>query len=319
MTVFYVIMSSSKEETQENNEDNEIKRKKIKHIVCSGGGHNGLVYYGILKELNKKEFWNLADIDTIYATSAGSIVSVLLTMNFEWNVLDDYLIKRPWNTLFKMDMYSFLHVFDKKGLFDVHVIRETFLPLFKAKDISIDITMEEFNEWSKIELHFMITDVNSFETVDVSYKTHPKWSVVEAVYCSSAIPIVMSPYFKDSRMYYDGGILSNYPIDFCLEDETNEKDPDEIITLKMINIDNTNFIEEDKTLIDYLFLLFLKIFLKLVKEKNNKKMKNEILVDSSSITFEKLYNCISKSEERQTLIENGIKIANKFLQSVEEI
>ena len=300
-------------ENREPDTDTQPKTEltKIKHIVCSGGGHNGFVYYGILKQLNKKGFWNFDDIETIYATSAGSIIGVFIALQFDWDVLDDYMIKRPWNTIYKMDIYSILDVFNKKGLFDIEVIRETFLPLFKAKDISVDMTMAEFYEFTKIELHIIITDINTFETVDISYKTHPDWKVIEAVYCSSAIPIIMSPHFKDSKMYYDGGLLMNYPIDYCLEDVTKKQD--EIFAIKMNNIDNMEYIGEDKTLFDYLLFLFLKIFLKISKEKNCQKLKNEIRINSTSITFEKLYNCLYKMENRQTLIEDGIKIAEAFL------
>jgi predicted acylesterase/phospholipase RssA len=247
----------------------------------------------------------------MYATSAGSIILVIIALNFEWDIIDDYLIKRPWNTIYKMGVYSILDAFNKKGLFDIDVIKETFLPLFKAKDISIDMTMLEFYEFTKIELHIIITDMNNFESIDISYKTHPDWKVIEAVYCSSAIPIFMSPYFKDSKMYYDGGILMNYPIDFCLENK--ERELEEIISIKMNNIDNIDITEEDKTIFDYLLLLFLKILLKISKEKNCQKLKNEIRINSTSITFEKLYNCLYKMENRQTLIEDGIKNADAFL------
>jgi hypothetical protein len=300
-------------------EPNSTDKKKIKHIVCAGGGHNGFNYYGVLKELNIKKFWNIDDIQTIHATSIGSIISIMVALRFEWDVLDDYLVKRPWNTVYKMNMYSLINAFDKKGIFDINVIKETFLPLFKAKDISIDITMAEFYELTKIEIHHFTTNMNTFETIDISYKTHPDWKVVESAYCSSALPILMSPYFKDSNVYYDGGILSNYPIDYCLNKQCGEIHPDEILAIKMNNLDNLEFIEEEKTLIDFLILLFLKMFLRLTKEKNNIKLKNEIIIHTNKITFDDLFYCLSSQEERKKRIDKGIQIANDFLTNLEII
>ena len=81
----------------------------------------------------------------------------------------------------------------------------------------------------------------------------------------------------------------------------------------MNNTENMDFIEEDKLLFDYLLLLFLKIFLKITKERNCRKLKNEIIVNSKTITFEKLYNSLYKMENRIELIEEGIEIATRFL------
>jgi len=47
---------------------------------------------------------------------------------------------------------------------------ETFID---AKDISCDITLLEFYEYSKVEIHIFTFEINVFELVDVSYKTHP--------------------------------------------------------------------------------------------------------------------------------------------------
>jgi len=52
----------------------------IKHLVIPGGGPVGLKALGALQYLEQNGFWNIADIETIYATSAGAIISVLLTL-----------------------------------------------------------------------------------------------------------------------------------------------------------------------------------------------------------------------------------------------
>ena len=38
----------------------------IKHLVFSGGGPIGLISYGAAKQLNKKKFWEIENIETIY-------------------------------------------------------------------------------------------------------------------------------------------------------------------------------------------------------------------------------------------------------------
>ena len=50
----------------------------IKHLVISGGGAAGFSYYGVLKQTQLKGLWKLEDIQSIYATSAGAILAVII-------------------------------------------------------------------------------------------------------------------------------------------------------------------------------------------------------------------------------------------------
>ena len=100
------------------------RRNVIKHIVCSGGGVTGFSFYGMLKECYNRNMWKLENIETIYGTSIGSIFAVILALNYDWNTLDDYLIKRPWQNVFKFDLYSILDSLQKRGIFDKKTIQE---------------------------------------------------------------------------------------------------------------------------------------------------------------------------------------------------
>ena len=77
----------------------------IRHIVCSGGGVTGFSFYGILKECYARGIWKVENIQTIYGTSVGSIFAVILALNYDWQTMDDYLIKRPWQNVFKFNLY----------------------------------------------------------------------------------------------------------------------------------------------------------------------------------------------------------------------
>jgi len=100
--------------------------KKIKHIVCSGGGITGFAFYGILREANRAGMWNFDDIETFYGTSVGSVLAVMMSLNYDWQTMDDFLIKRPWNNVFSFNMYPLVEAISKRGLFDVKSIEETF-------------------------------------------------------------------------------------------------------------------------------------------------------------------------------------------------
>ena len=64
----------------------------IKHLVISGGGPDGIKSLGILKELWDQSFWNIKDIQTIYATSAGALVSLLLILDNDIDTIINYVL-----------------------------------------------------------------------------------------------------------------------------------------------------------------------------------------------------------------------------------
>jgi NTE family protein len=198
------------------------KKNKIKHLVISGGGPTGISFYGVLRELNNNGIWKIEDIETMYGTSVGSLLSVILCLNYDWETIDDYLIKRPWQKIFKFNMYTIVDSFQKRGFYSINIFKESFLPLFNGKDISMDITLQEFYDLNGIEIHIFATELNTYELIDFSYKTHPDLKVIEAVYYSCSLPIIFSPILKNESCYCDGGLLLNYPLEKCLENGANK-------------------------------------------------------------------------------------------------
>ena len=165
----------------------------IKHLVLSGGGPIGFNELGALQQLEKNGFWKINDIETIYATSVGGIISVLLCLKFDWETINDYFIKRPWNDVYKIKLDQLFNAYHKKGIFDTKISEIFYKPFFSARDISLEVTLKEFYEISNIEIHLFTFDINNFELCDISYLTHPDLSLLTAVYMSSAIPILFSP------------------------------------------------------------------------------------------------------------------------------
>ena len=50
----------------------------IKNIVMAGGAYNGLYIIGALKYLIENSFFDINNIETIYGTSVGGFIGVLL-------------------------------------------------------------------------------------------------------------------------------------------------------------------------------------------------------------------------------------------------
>uniref|UniRef100_A0A6C0DRR2 PNPLA domain-containing protein n=1 Tax=viral metagenome TaxID=1070528 RepID=A0A6C0DRR2_9ZZZZ len=297
-------------ELVENTEpDNDNNIEKIRHLVISGGGVNILSFYGAIREANKKGVWDISNITSIYGTSAGSMLGVMLLLKYDWDVLDNYIINRPWQNVFKCNMYSIINTFQELGVFDIKVIEEIFLPLFKGKDISIDITMDELFNNTNIDLHMYAVDINNFELVDISHKTCPNWRVIDAVYASCSLPFIFKPFIKDGKYYADGGILVNYPIHQCIKCGAN---PNEILGISK-EVDHSiggDNIHSESNIFDYLLLILSKMLKKIrldTVENENIKLKYNIVIYSKYTTLPLIINTASSVEERIAIIETGVR------------
>jgi len=277
---------------------------KIKHLVISGGGAAGFSFYGALKHTHENGLWNIADIERIYATSAGSIISVFLSLGYEWQTIDDYIIKRPWNQVYKCELPMAIQAIKNQGLFGQSVIQETFTPLFNGKDISLDITLDDFYEYNKKELHFITTDYDSFDYIDVSYKTHPKWRVIDAVYASCCLPLLFSPFYKESHVYFDGGIRMNYPLQVCLDGGCH---PSEILGIRRIDPESVvnNTISPSFSLFDVIHKLFHQYTRKIEIALPEKQIRYQYDIRFSAMDLNAIFHCLSEEEERIRLIQFG--------------
>ena len=303
-----------------------IKMPMIKHLVISGGGAAGFSYYGVLKQTQIRGLWYSENIKTIYATSAGTYLAVILSLGYDWNTNDDYLIKRPWHNVYKFELSMAIKNILNQGIFDQSNIYETFKPLFKGKDIPIDINLLDFYKHTNKEIHFFTTEYNTFDTVDLSYKTHPEWKVLDAIYASSSLPILFVPFYKEkekgkekekeedeSKIYIDGGIKMNYPLNACIDDGNI---PEEILGISRIDL-NPKFdkkLSRSNNLFEFICKIIYKYALQIERPLYKQNISHQIGVSFSAIDFSALFKCVSSSEERTQLINQGIHIADNYVE-----
>lgn len=293
--------------------DSELPAK-IKHLILPGGGITGLVAYGSMRETHSQGLWNINDIETIYATSAGAIIAVILALKYEWKIIDDYIIGRPWHKICDFNMYAIVGSIAKRGIFDIEIIREIFSPLFKGLDIPLDITMADFYEITKIDIHVFTSELHDFELQDISYKTHPDWKVIEAVYASACLPIFFSPFSKDGKYYADGGFFLNYPLKPCLN---NGAKPNEILSACKRDFKKMqNNLTEDASLFDYILIVLNKVLQNvLMLGDNDVHIENEIIIKCPLISIYDLYVMVSSSEQRVKWIDEGVEYAKEYIAS----
>ena len=289
----------------------EKEKETIKHIVMSGGGAMGFAYYGALRDSHEKGIWKHEEIETVYGTSIGTIMAVIISLGYDWSVLDDFMIKRPWHHVFKFQLPMAFNVITKQGIFDKTVIHEIFLPLFKGKDIPIDITLLDFYHITKREIHFITTEINAMVTEDISYKTHPEWKVVDAAYASCCLPFLFIPFFlekegegRNPKAYIDGGILMNFPLNLCI---SNGNDPKEIMAVRRVDgkTKQTAF-HANSTFFELGFSLILKLIEKIEIPISVQKIGCSIDIENSVYNlYSYIYNCVHSEDARKDLVLLG--------------
>ena len=281
----------------------------IKHLVIPGGAIYGFSFYGALKELTKNGTLDINNIQTIHATSVGCILAVFLSLKYSWDDLDNYVINRPWQTLFQFSFQSILSSFANNGIFDISIIKEILLPLFNAKDISIDISMKDFYDLCKIELHFFSIDLLSFTLIDISYKQYPQWSVVEAIYASACAPILFKPFIKDKIIYVDGGLLSNCPINELINNTNLSVNPDEVFYINTDNNNNNNDVSylTDFNLVTYIIFLFTKVITHHSKIILHKPIIQCVSIKLNLLPAYDIISLVNSKIHRIDLIDHGIQ------------
>ena len=109
---------------------------------------------GALEYLSNEKYINIDEIDSIYATSIGTVMSTILCLKYDWPTINKYIIERPWQHIFKINAKQIMDIYSNKGLYDISIIEKTFKPLLEAKDLSLTITLKEFCTYCKKDLHF---------------------------------------------------------------------------------------------------------------------------------------------------------------------
>jgi predicted acylesterase/phospholipase RssA len=289
----------------------------IKHLVISGGGPYGIMWYGILSYLAKKNFWQVSDIKSIYGCSIGAYVGVLIILGYEWEWIDDYFIKRPWDKLIAASITRFSEIYEKKCLLNEVFLTEAIRPFLLGKDLKDTITMAEFYAITNIEFHMYAANINKkkIELTDISYKTHPDLKLIQALRMTMAAPLIYEPIFIDNDCYVDGGLINNYPLNICIQQQ--ECDPDEILGIKSVwtqENDEEKKIHEKSSMIDFLLEIIKKMRAAIDNSPEQIDTKYTIVCLTEELhEINKWLDVLITPDMRKYLIEKGHERADLFL------
>lgn len=198
-------------------------------LVLSGGGAKGIAHIGVIQALEDNDI----PIDYITGTSMGTIVGGLYACGFTPQEMLDLILSRGfsyWSTG-KIDpdlRYYFTDGDATPAMFSVPIGRQPAaadsvpaslispLPMsFAFMELFSPYTAQCGSDFNRlfVPFHCVASDVAAKRK-----QVFRSGRLGDAIRASMSFPIVFQPTTIDGRLYYDGGIYDNFPVDVMRED-----------------------------------------------------------------------------------------------------
>ena len=155
---------------------------------------------------------NYKNIKKFIGVSAGSIICFLLNIGYTIDELEEFSLNFTFSKLLpkvNSENLLFLYGFNKNTQ-----MKRLFSLLLKNKYDINDITFKQLFTKTNKHLQIGISNItdNKFELWD--HINNPNTSVITAVALSCNVPIVFQPTKINNKLYLDGGLLNNFPVNF---------------------------------------------------------------------------------------------------------
>lgn len=278
-----------------------MTESQIDSIVISGGGTIFFNAYGALKQSNINGLWSQESVKSFYGTSAGGILAIMMALQYSWEELDDFIIKRPWYNIWKINVLNVFDYYKNKGIYGVEMFHDIFGPLFKGKDLEINCTFKEFYDATQRNVYLYSVKLSKFELVEFSHFTHPDMQILDALHASAALPILFQPAKYNDELYTDGGFLLNYPLAKC------KADPQKILGIRIKYEENN--LTDVSSIFEYLSFI-LNMVVNKTQYETTVKLEHEILLNTGFIDYTKIFSLAKNPAERSELIKKGQDDAN---------
>ncbi|WP_313791554.1 patatin-like phospholipase family protein [Lacinutrix neustonica] len=151
----------------------------------------GAAHIGAIKALEEHNI----TITNISGTSAGAVVGALYAYGYSW---EEMLVFFKKIQLFNIKNYAL----NKPGFIDSEKYHSFFKSYFPE---------DNFNALKK---KLVITTTNILEGQSEIFESG---ELIKPILASAAFPGVFSPIHLNNKMYVDGGVLNNFPVDLLVE------------------------------------------------------------------------------------------------------
>ena len=187
-------------------------------LVLSGGTARGLAHIGVLKVLEEEK----VPVEYVTGTSMGSIIGGLYSIGYTPDEIEKIASEMDWISLFNDSIERKDKGISRNLIEDRNTMvlpMEKFIPKIPSGAVGGKSASEqlnnlffgvlEVNDFKKFPKKFALvaTDLNTGEGVMID-----RGSIATAVRSSLSIPSVFNPVQDGERLYVDGGVVRNLPV-----------------------------------------------------------------------------------------------------------
>lgn len=297
----------------------------IDTLVIAGGGLKGFAMVSSIKQLLNFKIIKLKNIKNYYGTSVGSIISTLLAIGYSIDELLTFIDKFNFEKL--SDDIDIDNLFTDFGISTGKNIMTVLQFLFNEKIKKNDISFIELYNLKNITLNIIATNITDMIEEVFNHNTYPDMSIMTAIRMSIAVPIIFTPVLFNNKLYLDGGLVNNFPINHVKTDKfigittnfKNKSNNDSLmnfifnfinITIKTINLKNITKFNKD----NIIFIENNNIDTAEISLNEGNKNKLLIIGENATINFINKNNyLINKIKFNNYLIDNISFISSAFL------
>lgn len=218
-----------------NPESNIMIKKKV--LVISGGGLKGLSGLGSFKCLLDNNMSK--SFEVLAGSSVGAVICFLYNIGYDPKDMYDVLEQIDFTQLIKYIEPENLLVEPCFGISSPEPILYSIYSFMKKKNINKNLTFSQLYDMTKTTLIITGTCLNDLSLKYFSHTTTPDMQILKALRITISIPFIFRPYLYDGKLWVDGGVMNNFPID-----SFNDR-LDDVVGIYMDDIyDNVNEIGE---------------------------------------------------------------------------
>lgn len=275
-------------------------------LALSGGGMRGIAHAGVLKALEENDI----KIDVYTGTSSGSHVAFLSAIGYNskeiYELFNNYAFELVGNSLEPIIFDSIL--FNKEIKFDGFRSGKPIEDLYNM--IAINKGINEIKD-IKIPLGIIATNIiDEKETIFSSIKKNntrnreylQNVEIGKAIRASSSFSVVFDPCRIENKIYIDGGVINNLPVDIA-----RELGADKVISVRF----SSDKVNENSNILD-IGMKTIDIMSNKISSRNIENTDIDLLVDTDGTSLLDIENV-------DYCFNSGYNTAMKYMKEIKKI
>ena len=317
-------------------DDDEPTRPKV-GLVLGGGGAKCAAEIGVLKKLKEMDI----NIDCIAGSSMGAVVGSLYAAGYSPDEIEEFMCNEKWMWIYDREHMSLLNLIKDNSKDSYHWSGLIRRPLFRD---SLYAKLEQRNcrLFEKLKIPFCCTAYYIDKHKD-SLFVFKEGVVANGVTASISHPIYLTPWNHEGKLFYDGGMWDNLPVNVIRQMDPK---PDIIIAIDVENDDNilNNGVPVDELLaiisnvtdmpvlglIDEItpFIPYADPIMKWIKNRDDETRRKEVIRESETndsliyihVKLDDLYDITSfGSSECKDMVGRGYSATEAKMSEIEKV